>query len=258
MTRINGPRRGVTLVEVCVAGSLLVVVLGSLMYAWSGARRTEALAATHLGLMENVALAMHQLRLDLRQLSFVPGKPVDGYSIRPGIDDQSVMMRRSSPVMIGGTQPGSSFVLVEYRLVPSDKTPDRYHLVRIESTASGSPLPGKVAPSEVRTFRSFTVSDVRFRLKPESRTEAALLHVSFDVVSDSGAVSDRGPSREQTLHLSNVLAVLRPAAPFEFPSMFAQPVMVPAEHPPDDVLAPLAVDAKLLPEPARTRAGLES
>jgi hypothetical protein len=255
MSRCSHSRRGVTFIEVCVAGALFVMLFGSLIYATGGARRAEALAALHLGLMESVALAMHQLRSDLRQLSFVPGKPVTGYSVRPGNDYHSVVMRRSCPQAIGDAKPGSSFVLVDYRLVPSDKRPDRFHLVRTESTASGLPLPGKKESSAQRIYRSFTLSNVDFLLKPETKTEVALLHVTFNVVSDAGPMPNWGPFREQELRLSNVLSVLRPTAPLEFPSMFASPVMVQAERPPEDVLAPLAHDAGMLPEPDAAPAG---
>lgn len=234
-------RRGVTFVETCVAGALLVGILSSLAFAMSGARRSEGIATLHLGLMESVSLAMHQLRTDLRQVSFVPGKPVMPYSIQGGPDGKSIRMRRSSHRV--GAWLGSSFVVVEYKLVPAEARTDRYHLVRSEFTASGANLPGKSVSREDRVFRSFLLASAAFSYDENDEKDVRLLHVAFRVVTDSGPQAGWGPFCEKELLLTNVLSVLRPEPALAYPSLFAQPVMVQAEHPPADVLAPDAPDA---------------
>ena len=234
-------RNGLTFIELCVSACLLVVILGTLAYTASGARRGEALASLHLGLMENVALAMHQLRTDLRQISFVPGKPVLDYSIAIAPDFRAVKLRRSSTGVSVGPL-GSSFIIVEYRLVPSDR-PGRFHLMRIESTASGVNLPGKSVPREERLFRSFSLLDASFLYQEQDDKDVRVLHVAFRVVTDSGPTESWGPFRDKELLLTNVLSVLRPEAPFAYPTLWANAVQVPAEIPPGDVLAPEADDS---------------
>jgi type II secretory pathway component PulJ len=253
MNRTN--RRGVTLVEAGIAGALLVIILGSLAFATSGARRTESLAALHLGLMESVALAMHQLRTDLRQLSFVPGKDVATYSLRVGRDYHSLIMRRSSPYAVGNSALGSSMVLVEYRLVPAARA-DRFHLLRIEKTASGANLPGKSVPREERLYRSFMLASADFLYREDDAKDDRVLHVAFRVVSDSGPMPGWGPFREKELMLTNVLSVLRPEQAYAAPRFqddpaaeWAAKMTVQAEMPGEDVLAPGAQDAVELPIP---------
>lgn len=253
MNRTN--RRGATLVEALIAGALLVVILGALAFATSGARRSESLAALHLGLMESVALAMHQLRTDLRQLAFVPGKPLATHSLRLGNDYQSLIMRRSSPHGIGNSALGSSMVLVEYRLVPA-KRADRFHLLRIERTASGANLPGKNVAREERLYRSFTLASAEFLYREDDVKDDRVLHVAFRVVSDAGPMPGWGPFREKELLLTNVLSVLRPEQAYATPRFqddpaaeWASQLHVQAEMPGEDVLAPGAADAKELPVP---------
>jgi hypothetical protein len=247
MRRTN--RKAFTLVEAAIAGALMVSLLSALAVAASGARRGESLASLHLGLMESVALAMHQLRTDLRQVSFVAGKPVAGTSIAISRDYKAIALRRSSHAVIGGAAAGSFFIRVEYRLIPSDHRADRYHIVRIESTSSGAPLPGKRTSREERIFRSFTVSDASFLYKEDDAKDIRTLHVGLRVTSDGGTLPGWGPFREKELVLTNVLSVLRPEAPFAYPTMWAQPVTVQAEKPPGDVLAPVARDAGVLTQP---------
>lgn len=232
-------RRGSTFIEVCVAGALLVLILTVLAYTASGARRGEALAALHLSLMESVAIAMHQLRSDMRQLSFVPDQPVLGFSIALGDENRAVTLRRSSP-NVGDSPLGSSFVFVEYRLVPAARA-DRWHLQRTEYTASGANLPGKSSPRDVRLYRSFTLAGAHFSYQEDDERDVRLLHTEFRVVSDAGPMGSWGPFREKELLLTNTLSVLRPE-----PASWGEPVQVEAELPPGDVLAPAAHDAALI------------
>lgn len=232
-------RRGSTFLEVCVAGGLLVLILGVLAFTASGARRGEALAALHLALLESVALAMHQLRSDLRQLSFVPEQPVLGSSIALGDGGRAVTLRRSSP-NVGGSALGSSFVFVKYELVPAAR-PDRYHLKRTEYTASGANLPGKTRPREERLYRSFTLAAAGFLYQEDDARDVRLLHAELRVVSDAGPMGAWGPFREKELILTNTLSVLRPES-----ASWGERVQVDAELPPADVVAPAPADGGLI------------
>lgn len=238
--------------EALIGGAIFVVVLGALLYTMSGARRTSELASLYLTLMENVAVAMHQLRNDMRQLSYVPARPVIPYSlhIRDDIDPASrtLRLRRSTPASLNGGVPGSSFVYVEYGLAVSDSRSDRYHLARTEWTASGANLPGSTRSRETKLFRSFSLKDASFLYKEDDAIDSRVLHVALQVVSDTGNVPDWGPFREKCMVVTNVLQVQRPEPAFGWPSLFAEPVMLRAERPPCDVLAPGARDAAPLPE----------
>lgn len=241
---MNRSRRGATLVEVSIAGALLVMILGSLAFSMSGARRTESVAAAHLGLMESVALAMHQLRTDLRQLTFVPGQPVVPNSLRPGQSYNSIIMRRSSAALVGDVL-GSAIVLVEYRLVPVKGKAGRFHLLRVERTASGKPLPGKSVPREERLFRSFELTGANFLYREDDAKDDRLLHVAFQVAF-----------RDKELLFTNMLSVLRPEEPHARPRMQGDPaadwaskLAVQAEMPGEDVVAPAAAHSGALPEP---------
>lgn len=241
---MNRCRRGATLVEACIAGALLVLILGAIAFTISGARRVENVAAAHLGLMESVALAMHQLRTDLRQLSFVPAQPVVPNSMRTGGDYRSVILRRSSAALVGDVL-GSAIVLVEYRLVPVAGKADRFHLLRVERTASGKPLPGKTVSREERLFRSFELTGATFLYKEDDVKDDRILHVALQVAF-----------RDKEHVFTNMLAILRPEEPHAKPRMPGDPaadwaakLTVQAEMPGDDVVAPAAAHSGALPEP---------
>jgi type II secretory pathway component PulJ len=271
------PRRavpGFTLVEALIGGALFLVVLGALLYTMSGSRRSSELASLYLTLMENVALAMHQLRSDMRQLSFVPNQAIIPYSLAitddPDPAARSLRLRRSTPVSLNGGVPGSAFVYVEYRLVPADGRANRHHLSRTEWTASGARsglrpqtsrsaltggwgppaagLPGATRSRDTKVFRSFTLEDASFLYKEDNAIDSRVLHVALRVVSDTGRVPDWGPFREKSMVVTNVLQVQRPEPAFGWPSLFAEPVLLQAERPPCDVLAPAARDAAPVPD----------
>jgi len=248
-------RSAFTFVEAMVGGSIFLVMITALIYTRMGARRTEQVSTLYINLMENVALAMHQLRIDLRQLAIVPGKPVVPYSILIQDDADAVRralrVRRSWAVMIAGGLVGSAFTHVDYQLIRSAPRSDRYHLVRTERTASGENLPGRKAPSDKKVFRAFTIKNAFFNyLEDPKNIDVRVLHVVLEIASDSGDLPGWGPFREKTMVLSHVLHILRPEAPYSDPIVdpvfprFAQPLSFPGssgplENPPGNVLAPV-------------------
>ena len=244
-------RRGFTLLEVSVAAAVGVVVLGGLTYSWVGVRQGQAFSGRYLDLLEGAVLAMHQLRLDLRQLSFVPGKPVQGYSLRISPDQRAIRLRRSAPPA-PGIPAGSSFVVVEYRL-KARGSPGRFQIIRSEWMASGAKLPGRDQLREEQPLRSATLRDLAVAYKEDEPASARMLHVAMDVTSADGVLGESGAGGAPSLVVTNVLQVQRPERPFggELP-LFAEPlppsVQGNAETPPGAVLSPSATDADELPE----------
>lgn len=244
-------RRGFTLVEVVVAGAVGLVVLGALTFAFVGARQTQAASGRHLELLEGAVLAMHQLRADLRQLSFVPGKPVEPYSLRIAAGGRAVRLRRSAPSP-NGTPPGSSFVVVDYRLEPAKGAEGRFNLLRSEWTASGAALLGRTRSRQEEVLRGTTLRGMTVRFREDEANNARVLHVSLDVTSTEGVLGLSGPTGAPSMVISNVLQIQRPELPFgaNLP-LFAEPIpaaaLALAEKPPGEVLAPAAADAVPLP-----------
>jgi type II secretory pathway component PulJ len=242
--------RAFSLLELSVAGALFGVIATALFLIQSGDQRGSILSSYYLNLMNSVCLAIHQLRTDLRQLTFVPGQKVEGYSIRISPEHDAILLRDSSPSTGSDSTVGSSFVIVEYRLEPIRSGADTYHLVRVEYTASGRTLPGKTSAIERKTFRGFTLRRATFLYTEVDETDERTLHVGFVVVSDTGIAPNWGPFREKELVLTNVLRIQRPE-PSHWPAIgwsHFYPPDVSAEKPPGDVRAPLARHANELPD----------
>jgi hypothetical protein len=226
-----------------------VVVLGILFVLGSGARRTQEFSAAYVGLMEGVAVALHHVRTDLRQVCFVPGRPVVPHSIRLGVDGRTILMRRSARVPVRAGPLGSSFVLVEYGLQPAHGRPRGFHLVRAERTKSGANLPSKSTSRTETAFRSFALDGATFAFREDAATGDGTLEISLRVLADVGRSRPAGPFGEKVMLVRNAFAVLRPEPAFSPPTFFAEPVTIPMEALPGDCLAPSAIDADELPDP---------
>lgn len=240
-----------SLVEVCIGAAVLVVVMGAILLLLSGARRSETLGALYVDLLEGVSIALHQLRMDMRQLTFVPGQPLEPTSFRlaatsgPGL--AAIRFRRSSAGPTASQDLGSYFVFVDYDLVPTGRGPGRLHLRRSEWTADGSPLPGLTLARQEHVHRSFALRDASFLHPGIDPSGREVLHVMLDVVSDTADLPDWGPFREKGLRMTSAIHLVRPEAAFVWPSYFAAPVLVRAEHPPGEVLAPIATHGGAVP-----------
>src|SRR5205823_2618755 len=122
------------MLEVLVALALFVVVAGAVTFAMMGARGEEKMANLYLTVMENAAMAIHEVRTDLRQAALVPGKPVNTHSFRVSQDGTILLIRRCADVTGPEEYAGAWFLLVEYRLVPTGLEPGTFFLQRTEAT----------------------------------------------------------------------------------------------------------------------------
>lgn len=239
-------RRAFTLAEAVIGAALLALIAGGLLSLNTSARKGVQVAGLHLDLLEGATLAIHQIRLDLRQLAIFPQHPVPGYSVSIASDNRSLRMRRTARMPGGAAWFGSSFVNVEYALVPLEGTKGRFHLVRREWTASGAPIPGQSVSRREKRFRSFMLEDCYFAYQKNSGNDDGALQVHALVVTGEG---ERTAGHIRTFLVSNVLEVLRPDEGWEDPAFVPRELEPDCEHPPGDVLAPRALDAEELEAP---------
>lgn len=218
-------RSGFTLPEALVAGGMFLCIAAAFFFTWSGSRKEEELAALHLSMLESAALAMQQLRTDMREMVVVATSPtVEGTSLR--VSQGALMLRGESL----GDQPTDPCMLIEYTTVPapSKSGAARFHLQRTRRVSDGSPLPGAAGPREVKVFRTFTLAEVGFNYLPQQGSDRAVgddhvLHISFKVVSDSGRAGSDDVNGEKSMLLTQVLRFLKAPSPRDF----AQPINIP-------------------------------
>ena len=245
-------RAGFTLPEALVAGAMFLCIAAAFFFTWSGSRREEELAALHLSMLESAAVAMQQLRTDLREMVVLSTMPtVEGASLRVSPDGSALMLRQGAL----GDQIASPFMLVEYTLAqtPSHSGAIRYHLVRTRRTSNGSALPGEPGRRESRErteFRTFTLAGASFNyLPPRPGTDPRhgddhVIHVTFQVVSETGQANGPDNFSEKTMLLTQVMRFLKPP----HPRTFAQPLNVPGlEEPPQDVTSESLAELSPLP-----------
>lgn len=242
-------RRGVTLAEALIAAAIGLVLMAILVAVWTSTSRAQQVADRHLDALVGATLALHQLRTDLRQISFVPGRPVEGHSLRVGADHRSVRLRRSAPTW-PGQPPGSAFTVVEYALEPLDGS--RSRLVRTQWTASGAHLPRRAVSREETALRSTAVTDFTVLYQEDEAADTRLLHIALEVTAAHGEHGRDGPGGAPRLLVTSAIQLSRPEPAFggAWP-LFAEPLpdnlLDVAEVPPGEVRAPEAVDAGPLP-----------
>lgn len=238
-------RRAATLVEALVAGAIALVLLAALTSTWSSTRAAQDVAGRQLERVEGAVLALHRLRMDLRQLALVPGQQVLGHSLTIGPDHRSLRLRRSAPGF-PGQRPGSAFTVVSYALEAAGK--ELFRLVRTETTASGVLLPGRGTTREDTALRGAVLRDFTALYREDEARDCRVIHVALAVAGSDGSA----PGRPATTLVTSVFALQRPEAAFAGPlPLFAEPLpaslAATAELPPGPVLAPEAPDAGPLP-----------
>jgi hypothetical protein len=117
-------------------------------------------------------------------------------------------------------------------------------------------LPGKTVSFVEKVFKSCLLKRASFLTKGDDETRTQVLHVGLTLVSDAGTRSDRRkkdrrPFDEKVLHLTSVLQIQQPEAPYADPTFFAEEIDVPdAEIPPSDIVSSgLATTQELPPFP---------
>lgn len=258
-------RRGFTLVEAVVGLAIFITVLAAVIFTFTGARREEKMAALQLTVMENAAMAIHQVRTDLRQAVFVPGQPVNTHSFKTSADGTVLLLRRSVQAEGLADYSGSLFILVEYRMIPTGIEPGTFFLQRTEQSMGGN-IPGKNGPRDVHVFRNFMVASANFyylgmeemksQRDPVSRA-TEMLFVGLDVISDSGEEGQVQAFQRKHQAVTSFILITPPELPFDmkdgqpFAHLFPPPPFLPRVLPPnlEPVLAPEAIHATELPDP---------
>ena len=241
-------RAGFTLPEALVAGGMFLCIAAAFLFTWSGTRREEELASLHLSMLESAAVAMQQLRTDLREMVVISTAPeVEGTSLRVSQRGDALLLRQG----LLGNDASSAFQVVAYDLVPAPTRSGapRFHLRRTLRSSDGSPLPGPSA-RDVKVFRTFTLAEASFNyLPPRPGTDRAqgddhVIHVTFRVVSEGGRAGAADLGGEKTMLLTQVLRFLKPPHPRDF----ALPLTAAGlEAPPVDVLSTAIAPPALLP-----------
>lgn len=241
-------RTGFTLPEALVAGAMFLCIAAAFFFTWNGSRREEELASLHLSMLESAALAMQQLRTDLREMVVICTAAVDGTSLRVTPSGDALMLRQE----LLGDQPTSPCAVVQYTTIPAATRSGqpRFHLQRTRRTSDGSNLPGGASPRDVKVFRTFTLKGVSFNYlhtqqgSDPTQGDAHLIHATFQVVSDTGRASAADPFGEKSMLLTQVLRFLKPP----HPDAFAQIINVPGlEVPPQDVVSDAITELPPLP-----------
>ena len=257
--------RGFTLPEALIGGALFITILAALLISMNGERRQSEMSGQYLSLMENVAVALQQLRTDLREIVLLPQRKVNPFSVRVSNDYRAVRFRHSPRVTGKGS--ADAYVFVEYSLKPAPERPGRYHLARIERASDGS-------FSEERVFRSFMLKDASFHPKERwrgkgepgqgkagggdraegrgegqgegrgegrggkrggfggHRPEHHVLHIALELVADQGGGGGYKAFEEKSQVVTAVLQVKKPHSPWLFAEDFTGPD---SETPPEDI-----------------------
>lgn len=257
--------RGFTLLEAVVGFAIFAIVLSAMLFTFTGARREEKMAGLQLTVMDNAAMAIHQVRTDLRQAVFVPGQPVNTHSFKTSADGTILLLRRSAQAEGLADYSGSLFILVEYRMIPTGLEPGTFFLQRTESSMGGN-IPGKQVARDVHVFKSFMVASANFyylgvdemksQRDPVSRA-TEMLFVGLDVISDSGEEGQIQAFQRKHQAVTSFILIQPPEAPFDlsqgtpFAHLFPPPPFLPRVLPPNNepVLAPEAIHAGELTDP---------
>ena len=264
--------QGFSIIEALVGLAIFSVILSAVLISMNSSGREQRISTLQLQVMDNASQAIHLLRQDLRQISFVPGKPVQTHSFRYSNDRRTLLIRRSIE-NLDPSEPqdrGSYFVFVQYSPVPTGQEGGGFFLARTTRTASGVVLPGQAVNESSKIFRSFRISEddqglplINFNYVETSQLTAPgptvsklinLLDVVLSVAAGDLDVDKdekrEGRKRNRSMLVSSTIAVQRPEHPYGFdsePYGFAHrlPRDLPLEIPPGNtpVLAPSAVNS---------------
>lgn len=211
------------MLEAMIAGLITMLLFGVIAYSMSGTRREEELSMSHLAVMENAARAIHILQRDIKQITYITGKPVDEFSFRISADGKAIAIRRTIEPSTDYAMP-NQYLVVEYNLVPTGLATGGFYLRRQEKSFDGVEI-ATGGSTTTQIFKSFVLKDMNFLYLDGSAVtlssapvskDKKLLTVYLDVISDTGKLPGWGPFKEKSMMVNTLIYIEPPERHFDF------------------------------------------